>query len=347
MMGIRSRRLLFTIAVIIFTLSAAAAALAEDIPPQLAVSDLERVDFTRADTTYRALFPGVPEDREKIERMVELYNRAIPSLGPEVSFYEENPKGMTFFLNQVGFSLTDGRSVTLVLYQGVSVDTGTHAKSRLVTDPEVSKELEELALSYFVPAKGVEVSAREFRMGQEVTVSSDAARGKEAYILLMPSYSPMTTPSAPFPYPVPEAILLDTVPVGNGRFSYTFTLVEETGRKLDGSPGRVGPGSWQLVVSSGGGTTMLPVTILPAEAPEPRAVVYRRGKVFTWIAGEGLRQGSLADPADQPLLISEAKWGSPDTQVSLDFLRDWLRVPVTEVEPGRFRLGGPAWLPGK
>ncbi|TDA70319.1 MAG: hypothetical protein D9V47_01915 [Clostridia bacterium] len=339
-MSARSKRWLFVTAVIIFALSAAAVAQAADLPPKLAVSDLERVDFYRSDTIYRPLFPEVKEDREKIERLLALYNRAQASLGPEISFYEEFGDAMPMFLNRVSFSLTGGRSVTMVLYQGVSLYTENLTQSRRVTDPEVSKQLEEVALSYFVPAKGVEVSARELHMGQQVTVSSDAARSKEAHILLLPSYWPVTIPSAPFPYPVPEAILLATVPVEHDRFRYTFTLAEEMGRKLDGSPGRIGPGAWQLVVESGG-ETMLPVTILPAEAPEPRAVVYRQGQVFTWTTGEGLRKGSLSDPADQPLLTGETKWGSPVTHVSLDFLRDWLGVPVAEVEPGRYRLGGP------
>ena len=86
---------------------------------------------------------------------------------------------------------------------------------------------------------------------------------------------------------------------------------------------------------------MLPLTILPTEVPEPRAVVYEREKIFTWTAEEGVRQSSLVDPALQPLLISEDKWGSPVTHVSLDFLRDWLRVPVVEEYPGRYSLGGP------
>lgn len=340
MINIRSRRWLSITAVLIFTLSAAAVALAADLPPQLEVSDLERVDFTRVDTVYRALFPDLPEDRDKIDRLLELYNQALVSLGPESSLYEELGTMMPMFLTRVSFSLTNGRSVTLVFYKGASIYTENLAWSRRVSDPEVSRELEELALNYFVPAKGVKVSSQNFRLGQEVTVSSDAARGKEAHILILPSYWPMTVPSAPYPYPVPEAILLATIPVEYDRFSYTFTLAEEIGRKLDGSSGRVGPGAWQLVVNTGGGMSVLSVFILPAEAP-PRAVLYQRGQVFTWSAGEGMRQGSLSDPADQPLLLGDARWGSPVTHVSLDFLRDWLGVPVTEVEPGRYRVGDP------
>ena len=97
-------------------------------------------------------------------------------------------------------------------------------------------------------------------MGQQVTVSSDVAWAKEAHILLTPSYWPMTIPSAPFPYPAPEAILLATVPVEHNRFTYTFTLAEEIGTKLDGSPGRIGPGAWLLVVGSGG-QTVVPITM--------------------------------------------------------------------------------------
>jgi hypothetical protein len=41
------------------------------------------------------------------------------------------------------------------------------------------------------------------------------------------------------------------------------------------------------------------------------------------------------------LLISEGKWGPPVTHVSLNFLNDWLEVPVEVLEEGCYRLGPP------
>jgi hypothetical protein len=87
---------------------------------------------------------------------------------------------------------------------------------------------------------------------------------------------------------------------------------------------------------------MVPVSILPEEAWAPRAVGYCHGRVFTWVAGEGLQEGRLTAAADRPLVIGEARWGSPVTHVSLGFLRDWLGVAVAEAEPGVWRLGEPA-----
>ncbi|TDA64086.1 MAG: hypothetical protein D9V47_14625 [Clostridia bacterium] len=96
-MSARSKRWLFITAVIIFTLSTAARA--ADLLPPLEVSDLERVDFTRSNAIYRPLFPDVQEDGEKIGRLVTLYNQALASLGPEISFYEEFGDIMPMFLN--------------------------------------------------------------------------------------------------------------------------------------------------------------------------------------------------------------------------------------------------------
>ncbi|MBC7347022.1 MAG: hypothetical protein H5U00_06135 [Clostridia bacterium] len=299
---------------------------------------MEQVSFNRADHTFRPLYPDLPEDRVKVAGLLEAYNRALPSLGPEGSL--DDVSAGLFFLPRVHISLSGGDSVTIVLQNGVHVHPGDWRRSRRVEDAEASRELEEVAASLFVPAEGVRVEPARARLGQEVTVSSDYALGEKADILLMPSYWPVTIPSAPYPYPVPEAILLATVPVVHGRFSYTFTLAAELGRRPDGSPGKLGPGAWELMVRSGSDSTV-PFTILPPQQPESRAVVYDRGKVWTWSPQEGLRAGELADPAGQPLLISDARYGTPFTHVSLPFLSAWLDVPQAAVEPGRFRLGPP------
>jgi len=331
---------LLAVLMVMFSTDGSQVAWAVEVPPYFTVNEVERVDFSRSDTEDLPLFPDMPGDREKIERLVKLYNRARVSLGEEVSLYEDDPNVMPFFLKRVTFTLADGDRLTMILHNGVSFYTDTPDRAWEVTSPEVSKELEELALSYFVPAQGVKINSRQFRMGEQVTVGSDSAREEEATILLMPSYWPVTIPSAPAPYPVPEAILIATVPVEHDRFSYTFTLEEEMGQTLDGSPGKIGPGAWSLVVVSGG-QTMLPITILPAGQQEPRAVVYDRGRVFTWSKTKGVTAGVPVHHADQPLLVSEAKWGRPVTHVSLNFLKDWLDIPVIEVEPGRYRLGTP------
>jgi len=331
---------LLAVLVLMFATDGSRAAWAAELPPSLTVNEVERVDFSRADTDYLPLFPDIPEDREKIERLVQLYNRAAASLAEEGQL-EEEPLGI-FFMNRITISLSDGSQIIMVLdlQNGVSFYTKERSKSRQVTDPEVSRELRETAQTYFIPAQGTDVDPRVLRLGEQVTVRSDSARGKEAQILIMPSYWPVTIPSAPAPYPVPEAILLATVPVEHDRFSYTFTLEKQMGQRMDGSPGEIGPGAWELVVVSGG-QTMIPLTILPSRVPEPRAVIYDRGKVFTWNKTKGVISGVLADPSDQPLLISESKWGSPITHVSPNFLQDWLEIPIDAVAPGSFRVGSP------
>ncbi|GAW91295.1 hypothetical protein Desgi_3148 [Calderihabitans maritimus] len=308
-----------------------------ELPSNLGVDDIQRVEFSRSDTSFRSLFPNLPEDRVKIEQLIKLYNLAIGKLGPEEP-WDDGSYPMLYFLPQVRLELKDGRNVTIILHETVSIYAETPVQSHTVTDPELAKKLKNLASSYFVPAEGVTINSRFVRLGDEITVRSDVARGKEATILLMPSYWPVTIPSAPAPFPVPEAILLATVPVENDSFSYTFTLSETMGERIDGTPGRPGPGAWHLVVN-GGGQTMIPITILPSGPPEPRAVVYDQGRVLTWTPTEGIQEQVLDNPQDQPLNISEPGRGSPVTHISLGFLEKWLDIPVTPVDSEQYRLG--------
>jgi len=311
----------------------------EGLPPTVTLDELERVDFTRSDVGFRSLFSDLPEDRPKIERLLALYNRAVANLGPEEP-WDADGSAPLWFMPQVHLLLTDGRHITMVLHDGVSLYTDTPDRSRRVTDPEVSAELSELASSYFVPAEGVMVvDNRAVRIGQTVTVRADNIRAKKVQLFLMPSYWPRTTPSAPAPYPVPEAILVATVPVKYHRLTYTFTLTEEMGRRLDGSPGKIGPGAWELVVK-GDAEWTIPMTILPPGPAEPRAVVYDRERVLTWDETEGVRINTIDHFADQPLLMQTGGHGVA-TYISLNLLQGWLEIPVVPVGPHRYRIGSP------
>jgi hypothetical protein len=310
---------------------------AAELPAVLKPDEIARVDFDRSDTSYRSLFPDVAEDREKIVRLTELYNEAVANLGPAYSPYDDDPNIITFFMPRINITLAGGDHVTVALYNGVTIYYDFR-QSRSVVDRRVGDELRELFWTFFVPAQGVIVGSRELRMGGEVTISSDYARGDEALIMLMPLYSPVTIPSAPHPYLVPEAILLETVPVKHDRFSYTFTLAKEMGKALGGSPGCIGPGAWGLVVNSGSGQTTLPVIILPETEAPPRAVLYHQGLVYTWSAAEGVQKESLTNPADQPLLLGDNKWGTPRTLLSLNLLH-WLDIPLTMLAADTFQIG--------
>ena len=80
------------------------------------------------------------------------------------------------------------------------------------------------------------------------------------------------------PYPSSDSILIAEVPVNNRRFRYSFALTPEVGRRFDGSPGKIGPGLWNLVIRSDALTEKV-ILILPSEIPEPRAVLYDRGRI--------------------------------------------------------------------
>ncbi|MGB9887139.1 MAG: WD40/YVTN/BNR-like repeat-containing protein [Moorellales bacterium] len=310
------RWLLFT--TVLLLLVPVAAARAADPWAPLEVSDIERVDFARSDVEFRPPFPDLEEDREKIKRLLELYGQALTGLGPESTLAEELGENQPalWFLDRVRLTLRDGRRITLIFYQGVIICPEDGDRCRRVSDPRVSRELEALARSYFVRAGGVQVSSRELRMGQQVTVSSDVAWAKEAHILIMPSYSPMTIPSAPYPYPVPEAILIATVPVEHDRFTYTFTLTETLGTKLDGSPGRLAPGEWLLVVQAGR-QDMLPVSILPRAAAQPQAPLTRllpAGFEVKWragmVKGRGVGEVLLALPGEEGQVLFRLREGA-------------------------------------
>lgn len=325
---------------VLLLIGLSAASAAESLPNQLSLEQVERVDFSRADTAYLS-FPDVENDREKILSLLNMYNQAFKTIGPEgpVDFGADIP----FFMNEVSICLKDGQSFSIYLYdQGIYYITGYQEDGLhgfQVTNQALGKKFYDLAMSLFVPAREVTLDCREFKLGDQVTVSSDHARG-EALIFLMPTYSPCTIPSAPDPYPIPEAILLDRVPVEHDCFSHTFTLKEEMGKKMDGSPGQIRPGEWQLVVSSGGGSTFLPVFILPPEIPTPRAVAYDGGRVLVWQEGK-IQFNAQIHPNDQPLLINNSKFNSsPITYISLSFLGQYLGVPV-ENAGGKFILGGP------
>jgi len=336
-----ARRLwLAWVAAVLYCWLLVAPALAQNtgLPPVLTPDEVERVDFTRSDVGFRSLFSDLPGDRPKIERLLNLYNRAVANLGPEEPWDADGIAAL-WFMPRVHLMLTDGRHITLVLHNGVTLYADTPERSRRVTDPEVSAELSELASSYFLPAEGVTVDRRTVRIGQTVTVRGDNLQAKEVQLFLMPSYWPRSIPSAPAPYPVPEALLVATVPVTDHRFTYTFTVIEEMGRRLNGSPGKVGPGAWELVVK-GDAEWAIPMTILPPGPAEPRAVVYDRERVLTWDEGEGVRIDTLVHPADRPLLVETGGHGV-STYISLDFLQRWLEIPVVPVGPHRYRIGPP------
>lgn len=317
---------------------------AAKLPARLAVGEVQRVDFGHADLSFRPLFPDLAKDRAKIEKLLGLYNQAMAQLGPVEVL---NPPGTTWFLDRLCLGLAEERSVTIAFYKDAFFYTDSSQRSRKVTDAGTSKKLKEFAQTSFVSPEGLQVEPASPHLGQEVTVRSDEARGTEVHLFLLPSISPRNDPptimgnGAPLKFPAQDALLLGSAPVRHDCFTFTFNLASQMGQLPDGSPGTVGPGAWSLVLVSRhmrSGTYLL---VRPPGPPPARAVVYDQGRVLTWSAEKGLSTGTLASPEDQPLLIGEGKWGPPVTHVSLNFLNDWLEVPVEVVEEGCYRLGPP------
>lgn len=130
---------------------------AADFLHTLALEEVEQVSFSRADHNFRPLYPDLPENRAKVARLLEAYSRALSSLGPEGSL--DDVSAGLFFLPRVHISLSGGDSVTIVLHNGVHVYRGDWRRSRRVEEGEVSRELEEVAASLFVPAERVTVDS--------------------------------------------------------------------------------------------------------------------------------------------------------------------------------------------
>lgn len=341
-MGIKYKgKMPFVLIILLSIFCFSTIAVADSLPGNLALEQVKRVDFGRADTTYLALFPDLDSDREKIGNLLLMYNQALKNLSAEelIDFGDD----MTFFMYSVDISLNDGQIIGFYLHDnGIYFITdyqndGLHGYR--IIDEALDKKFYDLALSYFVPAQGVTINSRELRLGDEVKISSDCAYG-EAKIFLMPTYTPCTIPSAPDPYPIPEAILIAQVPVEHDRFTYTFSLTEKMGKTLDGSGGKIAAGEWQVVVKSEGSGTYLPIMILPREIPEPLAVAYDRGRVLVWNE-QGIVGDYRISNFEQPLLINNSKFNEQTmTYLSLDFLRKYLGIQVGANGEGQYSLGG-------
>jgi len=331
-------KMIFVLMIFLLIFCFSAIATAYSLPGDLTPEQIKRVDFGRADTSYIPLFPDLENDKEKIGKLLEAYNRAVKSVGAEgpIDFGD----AMTFFMNSVSFTLSDGNIISMYLYNNgvyfISAyqDDGPHGYKFM--DETAAKTFFDLALSYFVPAQGVTINSRELRLGEEVKITSDCAYG-EAKIFLMPS--PRQTSAAYYPYPTADAILIAQFPVEHDSFTYTFTLKEEIGKKVDDYTGKISPGTWEVVVVGGSMTSYIYVKVLPKEIPAPLAVAYDRGRVIVW--NEKGIIGDYSIPAqEQPLLINNSKFYEQTmTYLTFDFLHKYLQVQVSGSGEGKYLIG--------
>lgn len=310
-----------------------------DPPPLINSQDISRINFAGVDYPYFPLYPDNDEDRAKIELLVELYNKALSNLGEVV--LTGDPYTTSIDMNQIRFILRSGKTYIMMFPNGEETTYiyNDQDMGHIVKDAKLGREIREQSQNYFVE-EGHRISSREFRMGDKVSGKQERVKAETVHILIRPSRDNVTIPSAPEPYSTPDSILVATIPVKDGRFSYTFTLTPEIGKCLDGSPGKIGPGAWNLVYRGDyyGESYFL---ILPSQIPEPKAIVYDRGKVHIWSEKEGVRSETLKNPAVAPCIMGESQWGGCPTDVSLQFIRDFLDIPIAEVRPGQYRIGDP------
>lgn len=311
--------------------------LAKALPTELSLEQIERIDFSRADLTFKPLFPDKKADREKILLFLGLYNQAIKTIGDEEKF----DFGYTFFIPEVEITLNNGEKISFYLYDdGVYFPSGF--KDGLcgfhVKDEELGKKLSNLVSSYVLTSESpeeTELNSYEVRLGEKVTVKSSYARG-EAKIYLKPMGSTITNIKSDT-----EVIFIDKIPTKHDKLSYTFTLKEEIGKKKDGTAGKIGPGEWMVVVSTENNASYLPIKILPRETSSSLAVAYDNGRVYVWNESK-IRSYKITNPANQPLLTNSTEFADdPITHISFDFLEKALEIPVSKTEDGKFMIGKP------
>lgn len=315
--------------------------MANELPVKINISDVKNISqTTMMSVTFKKLYPELKTDKNKMQSLLDVINNA--GLGREEHF--DIVPAQSPFLTSVIIELKNKQSLIITLFNSKAIFSmrfeGEKCLGRRISNAKKSQEFIKLLEKSFSLTKGITLNSRIFRMGDQVIVSTDQAdiEGEtEANILLMPSYQPVTIPSAPAPYPVPEAILLGKVPIKYGQFSYKFKLQEAMGKLMNGKTGQISPGEWQLVV----GGSFLPITILPHQIPQPKVVIYDHGRILTWNKQEGTKIVKYISPSEQPILISNPKISSPITHVSLNFLLKYLGVEVKMLSPDKYQLSNP------
>lgn len=307
-----------------------------EYPILIKSDDISQIDFSRMGELYSALYSDYEEDTEKIKQLVALYNQAAGNLGERSSLYHNTSSA---FALQYHFILNNGKVFTMLFndIEGTCIRAGDSGIAFKVKDPKLSKEIKEKSEKYFVGER-LQINPTELRMGEQITIRQDHVETDKVHIFLRPSRDGVTIPSAPQPYPTQDSILIATIPVENNRFKYSFILTPEIGKLYDGSGGKIGPGQWSLMYA-GGYLSGHNLTILPSDMPEQKAVIYDRGRIYTWSQGQGVKTEILKDPKQAPFIIGESQWGGSPLDVSLKFVNDWLDIDVTEVEQGKYRLG--------
>ncbi|MCL6581354.1 MAG: copper amine oxidase N-terminal domain-containing protein [Firmicutes bacterium] len=303
-----------------------------ELPPPVAAGDVYRVDLTRLASGWVPVFQSNGADL--IAEIAAVYEAArwkvtsspLPDPEPEsvpfrphLSLLLENGVGLRFV-----WRVEDETEVTWRGPQGAWT-------SWVIKDKALADWVQAAPSRFKLPSAGDWLlPSRRLHIGDELTVRLEALPEVEHVdIYLWPTYTPVTIPSGPEGYPVPEAALVASVKPFEAAIEFTFRLEERLGRRPDGSPLELRPGSYNIEVGGSGAV----IIILPDETP-PSVAAVKDGTLVVWSGDGGLRSYPLAG-ADVPVKNGDMVY----TWVTTTFL-DLIGVEVDQVGGG-YLVGPP------
>lgn len=234
------------------------------------LDEVVSISFTRSDMMYLGLYGDRPEDRERIERIVEIYNHAEMNLDLVESSVTQ------FFSHHIVLSLEGQRSASIALPQ--------------IVDSQIRNELE----SFFVYPQRMSLSHRNAQVGEVVHLSGEDGLGDHALqIFLIPIDSsiqqrgPKYEGANGLSYPHEKALYIGKVPVQHDRYDSSFEI-PAFGEDVNGELQLIRPMTSNIIVDRYVSSTETELNIQRAE----RLLVAVDGKLL---------------PSDTPPMIREGR----------------------------------------
>ena len=273
-----------------------------DSPPLLTAADIYRVDLAGMERAWVPVFQTQPDAADLMAEIAAVYEGARSKVTTSPLPVPE-PLSMSLpFRPHLSLLLRSGVRLTLdwLVEDEVRVDwrgSGDARANWVVKDRTLAAWVQAAPLRFRLPSGQGDwlLPSRWLRLGDELTIHLEALpEADRVDVYLWPSYTPVTIPSGPRGYPVPEAALIGSPIQFEATVNYTFRLAEHIGRRPDGSPLELRPGSYNIQVGGWGAG----ILILPAETA-PWVAAVKDGTLYAWRPEGGVR-ASVLDEVDVP-----------------------------------------------